>query len=366
MSKRKATTRARPQRKRTPSFKVRREETQLDSSSNEEEATPNPTSVLLEQISATNQRLDQMSQLLQTHIQGGSCDRPQPVNQPSTSAQPFSQSSTAAAQSHNQPSTSNRPLTSAQATPQDWLGAAVEQLVNPEDGESTNRAPFLKLGATVSPAVKAQIQDGAYIELLTLMSKSDRKMEVSFNGETPVFRMSTATPPIQSIFVWLRLFGMYAAIYLEAEKNRHEGPGMFAYMLNIMSLHRSQPPSIWLRYDERFRQLKAVPDTYNTGPLQWDTTNLQILFEISGSIANPANTQTTSHQNQPPHLNQPFRSFQNVCFDYNDDKCTRSVCRYRHNCSFCGKPNHTRKKCYAANGNQTSRATGLNPEAGSL
>ena len=217
MSKRKATTQARPQRKRTPSFKARREEAQLDSSSNEE-ATRNPTSILLEQISATNQRLDQMSQLLQTHVQGGSCDRPQPVNQPSTSAQPFSQFATAAAQSDNQPSTSNRPSTSAQATPQDWLGAAVEQLVNPEEGESTNRAPFLKLGATVSPAVKAQIQDGAYIELLTLMSKSDRKMEVSFNGETPVFRMLAATPPIQSIFVWLRLFGMYAAIYLEAEK----------------------------------------------------------------------------------------------------------------------------------------------------
>ena len=112
--------------------------------------------------------------------------------------------------------------------------------------------------------------------------------------------------------------------------------------------HQHRPPTC-PRHQHRFRQLKAVPDTYNTGPLQWDTTNLQILIEISGSITNPANIQT------PPHQNQPFRSFQSVCFDY-VGKCTRPICRYKHICSFCGKRNHTRKKCYAANGNKNSRA----------
>ena len=105
MPKRKPTTQARPHRKRTPSWKARREETQLESSSDDEEATPNPTSVL-EQLSATNQRLERISQLLQDHIQGGSCDKPQLDNQPSTSAQATYQSAMAAAQSDNHSSSS--------------------------------------------------------------------------------------------------------------------------------------------------------------------------------------------------------------------------------------------------------------------
>ena len=245
-----------------------------DSGGDEEVSFPSNNS-LREQLEETNSKVQYVTDLLLAYMQQGSCGT---SGQPSTSV-PLSSVPPMSVPSTSAPSTSQAPTFPPINTSSELLGAAMDNLINELSGEFTiKRAPFLRLGATLSENIKRSIQDKAFIDLTTLMSKKDRQMELAFDGTKPVVKMSSTNPNIKSIIVWLRLFGTYAAIYLEAKKNQHEGPALFAYMLNILNLHKTQPQNVWLRYDERFRQLKAVPEAYNTGPLAWEVVNLQILF----------------------------------------------------------------------------------------
>jgi len=36
-----------------------------------------------------------------------------------------------------------------------------------------------------------------------------------------------------------------------------------------------------------------------------------------------------------------------VCFQWNAGKCSKKGCKYAHECSKCGSPDHTKKKCTA-------------------
>ena len=333
-----------------------------DSGGDEEVSFPSNNS-LQEQLAETNSKVQYVTDLLLAHMQQGSCGTSgqSSTSVPLSSVPPMSVPSTSA------PSTSQAPTFPPINTSSELLGAAMDNLINEQSGEFTiKRAPILRLGATLSENIKRSIQDKAFIDLTTLMSKKDRQMELAFDGTKPVVKMSSTNPNIKSIIVWLRLFGTYAAIYLEAKKNQHEGPALFAYMLNILNLHKTQPQNVWLRYDERFRQLKAVPEAYNTGPLVWEVVNLQILFEVAGSISSsnpgqgpssysnfpsrgPSSSSNMPSQGPFSSRNQPFRpQTTKVCFSYNGGGCNIPNCRFPHNCEICGKAGHPTKKCFTS------------------
>ena len=59
-----------------------------------------------------------------------------------------------------------------------------------------------------------------------------------------------------SIFKWIRLFSVYASIYVECHPS--ESAALFTYMMNIMELHRRHGGVAWRLYDERFRRIRIM------------------------------------------------------------------------------------------------------------
>ena len=175
---------------------------------------------LMQQLMATNKRLDDLVKRLDTApAHSSNPDMPSQANLPQS---PVAQPAPA-------------PQALLNGALSDFIGRSGNQMISL--GESSNLLDnFLILGATTDQKLKQKIWRNEYIDLLTLISSQDKQLTVTVDSaNNPVLAMTAVKPkPIANIFQWLRLFSTYSAIYLEAEKNRHLGPAMFTYMVNIL------------------------------------------------------------------------------------------------------------------------------------
>ena len=155
-------------------------------------------------------------------------------------------------------------LPPAPPSSQDLLASILQQMMTPvttageHDGASGGDiALFFVLGATLDPKVKAKIREGSYVDLGSLGAPSDASVSVamgSYGQPSISLTPSRAHPPARppaSILEWIRLFGVYASVYVE--RHPAESPSLFSYTVNVMDLHRRHGGVAWRLYDERFR-----------------------------------------------------------------------------------------------------------------
>ena len=129
------------------------------------------------------------------------------------------------------------------ATPntQDLLASVLQQMTAAQmtpTGEHQAVTPFLVLGSTLEPKIRAKIWEGAYVELGALASSEPAvAVAVSNTGQQPSISLTTvrARPP-GNILEWLRRFATYAAVYLE--RHAAEAPSVLTYMVSIVDMHR--------------------------------------------------------------------------------------------------------------------------------
>ena len=241
-------------------------------------------------------------------------------------------------------------LPPAPTTSQDLIANILHQMTTPTttagEHEGTAEggiAQFFVLGATLNPKIKAKIREGAYVDLGSLCALSDASVSVAMgsDGQPTISLTPSRGRPPTSIFEteWIRLFGVYASIYVECHPS--ESAALFTYMVNVMDLHRRHGGVVWRLYDERFRRIRAMAPELPRHLINWDVA--------MGAIHNaPVDRQVAA---QAP---VPFRQGAipgGVCFDFNyRGTCTRTPCRFKHICIMCGQ-GHPSRTCHAASAN---------------
>ena len=169
------------------------------------------------------------------------------------------------------------------------------------------------------------------MELGALSSPTDTAVSVVMgnDGQPTISLAPVRTKPPSSIYEWLRLFGTYASIYLQA--HAYEAPSLMTYMVAIMDMSKRHGGYAWRVYDEKFRRIRALSPT-----LPWHVTNWDMAMDAihanvpAGRSAAPA----PFHAKQRP-------TGKGYCFDYNSHgRCNRKPCKYAHACSNCGRQGH--------------------------
>ena len=131
-------------------------------------------------------------------------------------------------------------------------------------GEQPSLARYLVLGATLESKIKSKICQGGYVDLGALSSPTDTAVSVAMGniGQPTISLTPMRTSPPSSILEWLRLFGTYAGIYLQAHAD--EASSLMRYMVAIMDISKCHGGYSWRVYDEKFRRIRALSPT-----LQW-------------------------------------------------------------------------------------------------
>ena len=141
-------------------------------------------------------------------------------------------------------------LSPAPKTSQDLLCNILHQMTPPTTaGEHEGTAEggivqFFVLGATLDPKIKVKIQEGAYVDLASLCAPSDSSVSVAMgsDGQPSISLTPSRVRPPTSIFEWIRLFGVYASVYVECHPS--ESSALFTLMYNNLLVYSnicSQP-----------------------------------------------------------------------------------------------------------------------------
>ena len=230
-------------------------------------------------------------------------------------------------------------------TTQDLLSSVLQQMTaqTAVHGEQSAISPFLVLGSTLDPKIKAKIWEGVYVELGGLSSPTDPTVSVavSHDGQQPSVSLTPvkAKPP-GNIIEWLRLFATYMCVYLQTHAS--EAPSMLTYMVNILDMHRRHGGFAWRVYDERFRRVRALAPS-----MPWHVTNWDLAMDaVQTVVVRQSDTlQQPFRFGQRPNQ-QPARGPSAVCFAYNGTgKCGRTACHFAHVCANCGRKGHPRIAC---------------------
>ena len=152
-------------------------------------------------------------------------------------------------------------FSSVQPPSQDLL-SSVRQRNNMSSSQTVGEQPsltrYLVLGATLESKIKSKICEGGYVDLGALSSPTDTAVSVAMrnNGQPTISLTPMRTSPPSSILEWLRLFGTYASIYLQAHAD--EGSSLMRYMVASMDMSKCHGGYAWRVYDEKFRRIRAL------------------------------------------------------------------------------------------------------------
>ena len=237
---------------------------------------------------------------------------------------------------------------------QQMLTGTLAHLINPSHQDrqgETLISNYLILGATLDPKIKAKIWAGEYVDLSSLQGTADPAVSVSVHDDgNPSISLKTSksTPPA-SYFQWLRLFGIYAAVYLQKFPN--QAPSMVTYMVRILEINTKHAGYLWRSYDENFRRVRAH---VTEEVLPWHRINWDLLLQnmSNGPLSTP-NPRNQPFRRNPNQTNQTRfdttnRTPRGICFVYDKQgKCDRPACRFEHKCTKCWRKGHPREKCYS-------------------
>ena len=203
-----------------------------------------------------------------------------------------------------------------------------------EDEQEQTFSSFLVSGATLDPKIRAKIWSGQYVELGSLIPRTEVSggIQLSYarNSISQVSLIPSRPRQPANFTEWLRWFTIFASVY--TEKFPDAAPQMFTYIQRILALASRKPATYaWRSYDERFRQVKA----FNPAAT-WHLVNETLWRDAEESTRN--NFRDFSRDTNTPAPKQDW-SQKNYCRDFNQSgkRCTREPCSFIHHCSKCDK-----------------------------
>ena len=222
--------------------------------------------------------------------------------------------------------------------------------------------------ATISGKVAKRILDLEFVEISEVTLDDDIP---SAPGRPP----APARPPVSDISQWVERFAVMAAIITSRFPDK--APELFAYMATIVRAERNYEGKQWVAYDRRYRREAlarkdlnwSVPDPrlYNeafTGrarAIPRCTYCLQDDHTVASCPRNPHRpvlNMPLDGAMWPPHpptaTGGGFESAEQ-CRRFNEGRCKKLACRYRHTCQLCGG-GHPRVECAERSGRTPGRS----------
>ena len=193
---------------------------------------------------------------------------------------------------------------------------------------------------TLPDSVLAKIKADDYVDFGDILTKGPKTFNVTaptltVGQDSKIEYVELPKGPL-SMVQWNLAFDRYADAYIDQFPSA--APGLRRYGMLIRSLMLT-PTGLWAQYDEAFRQKRKALNlpfcSFDQGFLALQRLLPQQGLGASGKLSKSSNG---THVAKKPSI------LGRVCFDFNDGRCNRDFCRYRHVCERCRKP-HARAEC---------------------
>lgn len=193
--------------------------------------------------------------------------------------------------------------------------------------------PAEPLGAHLKPEVKEKIWKGEYVEIFSLLPLEKFNLDLANPEETSKY------PLIPRTFSnWLQAYAILASVI--GEKEPENCSALFCYLDTIAEANRVYGGVAWLRYDEQFRQRKAVRPA-----IRWNHKDICLWMKLM-TPARVGNQFFPSGAGGSSTSGTSASKKKGLCWQFNAGSCRYGgTCRFKHLCSGCGG-NHSFSRCF--------------------
>ncbi|KAM3923887.1 uncharacterized protein RB166_012822 [Leptodactylus fuscus] len=208
------------------------------------------------------------------------------------------------------------------------------------------------LGAHLEQEVRDKIWKGEYVEIFSLLPLErfnlDRAKKDESKKEEEEERRYRLIP--RTFSNWLQAFTILASVI--GEKAPENCSALFCYMDVIGEAYRVYGGQAWLRYDEQFRQRKALRPS-----IRWDHKDISLWLKLMVPVRTgqsfPAGAGGTNG------AGRSASTLKGLCFAYNEGTCKYgSKCKFKHECSYCGGGSHGESRCFKRGKGKGGNAVG--------
>lgn len=215
------------------------------------------------------------------------------------------------------------------------------------------------LGVHLKPEVREKIWRGEYVEIFSLLPLEkfniDKGKADESKKEEEERRRWRLIP--RTFSNWLQAFAILASVI--GEKEPENCSSLFCYLDAIGEAYRVYGGLAWLRYDEQFRQRKAVRPQ-----IRWDHKDIGLWMKLM--VQARASGQPFPGGAGGSGAGQSASQRKNYCWQFNEGACRfGAACRFRHECSGCGG-SHGYAKCFKKGKLQSGESTSKREDAGKL
>lgn len=213
------------------------------------------------------------------------------------------------------------------------------------------------LGVHLKQEVREKIWKGEYVEIFSLLPLEkfhiERGKADESKKEEEEKRRWRLIP--RTFSNWLQAFAIMASVI--GEKAPENCSPLFCYMDAIGEAYRVYGGTAWLRYDEQFRQRKALRPG-----LRWDHKDIGLWMKLM-THARAAGQPFLGGAGSSGSAGQSAIQKKGLCFQFNEGSCRfGATCRYRHECSGCGG-SHGYAKCFRKGKSQPGEHTSKREDA---
>jgi hypothetical protein len=212
--------------------------------------------------------------------------------------------------------------------------------------------------ASLPPKVVKKILDLEFVEMAEL--KADIWVdEPPASDVGHLARRPSSKPPVTDIRIWLECFARMAAVLVT--RFPEKGPELWAYQTTILRAAHNYEGSNWVAYNRQFRR-----DMLARKDLNWSSPNARLYNEAftgraktiprcpyclcedhaGASCPHNPNPMMVGWFPDPGQLTWPLPPLniqgggrqQEVCRNFNENRCRFARCRFLHSCVDCSGP----------------------------
>ena len=191
-----------------------------------------------------------------------------------------------------------------------------------------------------SPPIPKRLADriwrNEYIELCELLPSRLGVPQPTLMDVLAPSKQTTSPKQISSIQQWVACFNTFITVV--SMKRPEKVRDLLAYSSIVVKASEEFEGTPWLEYDVRFRKEAAVDPSKSWAVV--DPSSWTLCF----STAKPRPQAQAKAATKEEKRFHPFRSNE-VCRNYNNHRCYRKECRFRHVCATCESVNHTDDEC---------------------
>lgn len=196
------------------------------------------------------------------------------------------------------------------------------------------------LGLHLKQEVRDKLWKGEYFDIFSLLPLEkfnlDRVKPDDSKKEDEEKRRYRLIP--RTFTNWLQAFAIMASVI--GEKQREHCSALFCYQDAIGEAYRVYGGTAWLRYDEQFRQRRAIRPA-----LRWDHKDISLWMRLMTTARAPKQF-FPGGTGGPSTQGHTVGNKKGVCWQYNTGTCRFGAsCKYKHECSGCGG-SHPGSRCF--------------------